>query len=161
MLEQKSINPGALEAFREATMELDNVYSLFPKECGLSYAEYWSLLLIYEGAATQSQISDQLFISRQTLNSAFKLLRKKELIKLEPYEENQRSKQAFLTEKGRYFVENHVMKVHRIEEIAWKKMTESDRNNIIALTRKYTKFIRELLQNSSDKQQLNRQSSED
>lgn len=64
--------PKTLAAFREATMELDNLYSVFPKSCGLSEAEYWSLLLIYEGIATQSQISDRLFLSRQTLNSAFK-----------------------------------------------------------------------------------------
>lgn len=42
-------------------MELDNLYSVFPKSCGLSEAEYWSLLLIYEGIATQSQISDRAF----------------------------------------------------------------------------------------------------
>ena len=50
--------------FREATRELEDAYSLFPKSCGLSQAEYWSLVLIYEGAATQSQISGQLYLSR-------------------------------------------------------------------------------------------------
>lgn len=65
-------------------MELDSVYSLFPKACGLSQAEYWSLLLVYEGVETQSEISDLLFLSRQTLNSAFKQLKKKGLVRLEP-----------------------------------------------------------------------------
>ena len=97
-MDKNSETPKTLTAFREATMELDNLYSLFPKFCGLSEAEYWSLLFIYEGIVTQSQISDQLFLSRQTLNSAFKQLRKKGLIRLEPYEDNQRSKQAFLTD---------------------------------------------------------------
>lgn len=76
-------------------MELDNLYSRFPKSCGLSEAEYWSLLLIYEGIVTQSRISEQLFLSRQTLNSAFKQLQKKGLIRLEPYQDNLRSKRAF------------------------------------------------------------------
>lgn len=92
------------------------MYSLFPKSCGLSEAEYWSLLLIYEGVETQSQISSQLYLSRQTLNSAFKQLWKKGLIRLAPYEENQRSKQASLTEEGRAFVETYVVQMHQMEE---------------------------------------------
>mgnify|MGYP006068317411 FL=1 len=71
-MDRKEESLKTLTAFREATMELDNVYSLFSKSCGLSEAEDWSLLLIYEGAVTQSQISSQLSLSRQTLNSAFK-----------------------------------------------------------------------------------------
>lgn len=132
-----------LIAFREATMELDNVYSLFSKSCGLSDAEYWSLLLIYEGAATQSQISDQLFLSRQTLNSAFKQLRRKGLIQLVPYEENQRSKQAFLTDEGRAFVERHVVQMHQIEERAWQQMDEEERAMLTRLTQKFSHLIRQ------------------
>lgn len=134
-----------LAAFREATMELDNVYSLFPKACDLSDAEYWALLLIYEGVATQSQISDQLFLSRQTLNSAFKQLRHKGLIRLEPYEENQRSKQAFLTEAGRSFVEKHVVQMHKVEEKAWGQMAEEERGMLTELTRKFSGLIRQEL----------------
>ncbi|HIZ55629.1 MAG TPA: winged helix-turn-helix transcriptional regulator [Firmicutes bacterium] len=134
-----------LASFREATMELDNVYSLFSKACGLSDAEYWSLLLIYEGVATQSQISDQLFLSRQTLNSAFKQLRKKGLVRLEPYEENQRSKQAFLTDTGRPFVEKHVVQMHQVEERAWGQMDEEERAMLIELTRKFSSLIQKEL----------------
>lgn len=131
-------------------MELDNLYSVFPKSCGLSEAEYWSLLLIYEGIATQSQISDRLFLSRQTLNSAFKQLRKKGLVRLEPYEENQRSKQAFLTDAGRPFVEKYVIQMHQIEERAWQKMSKEDQAMLTALTRKFSDFIRKEL----DRQKL-------
>lgn len=140
----------ALQSFREATMELDNVYSLFSKSCELSDAEYWSLLLIYEGVVTQSQISDQLFLSRQTLNSAFKQLRKKGLVRLEPFKENQRSKQAFLTEEGRQFVEKYVVRMHRIEEKAWNMLKKEERIALTTLTQKYTNLVRELLSPPGD-----------
>ena len=117
--------PETLESFREATMRMDNVYSRFSKICGLSDAEYWSLLMIYEGGATQSQISGQLFLSRQTLNSAFKQLRKKGLVRLEPYAENQRSKQAFLTDAGKEFVEKYVLQMHRLEEQEQRRPPEA------------------------------------
>ena len=141
-MEQSLEMQASLAAFREATWELDDVYALFPKSCGLSEVEYWSLLLIYEGAATQSQISERLFVSRQTLNSAFKQLRKKGLIRLEPYEENQRSKRSLLTEEGRAFVEAHIMRMHRIEERAWAKLTGEERRLLPELTRRFSALVR-------------------
>ena len=137
-----------LASFREATMELDNIYSMFSKSCGLSDAEYWSLLLMYEGAATQSQISAQLFLSRQTLNSAFKQLRKKGLVRLEPYEENQRSKRAFLTDAGRVFVEKYIVQMHQVEEKAWGQMDEAEQAMLTTLTRKFSGLIQQELKST-------------
>lgn len=125
-----------LAAFRDITRELDNTYAMFSKSCGLSEVEYFSLLLIYEGVATQSQISDWLYFSRTTLNSAFKQLRKKGLIRLQPYEENQRSKQTFLTEAGKEFVEKYVLQMHRVEERAWRQMSAAERESLLRLTQK-------------------------
>ena len=141
-MDRKEESLKTLTAFREATMELDNVYSLFSKSCGLPEAEYWSLLLIYEGAVTQSQISSQLSLSRQTLNSAFKQLRKNGLVRLEPYEENQRSKQAFLTEAGKEFVEKNVLRMHRVEEKAWQQISEQEREILTKSIRKLCDLIR-------------------
>jgi len=129
--------------FREATRELEDAYSLFPKSCGLSQAEYWSLVLIYEGAATQSQISGQLYLSRQTLNSAIKQLREKDMLRLEPFERNQRSKQLLLTEKGRAFVEDHVARMHQVEERAWKGLTPEEQVLLTQLTRRFSGLIRQ------------------
>lgn len=83
-MEKSGENQPSIREFRQATLELDNIYAHFPKSCGLSDPEYWSLLLIYEGVMTQKDICDKLFISRQTLNSAFKQLQKKDLVRLEP-----------------------------------------------------------------------------
>ena len=148
---QKESSAKTLAAFREATMELDNLYSRFPKSCGLSEAEYWSLLLIYEGIVTQSRISEQLVLSRQTLNSAFKQLQKKGLIRLEPYQDNLRSKRAFLTEAGKAFVEENVLRMHRVEERAWQHMSQEDQAVLTALTRKFSSCIRKELDDSNTK----------
>ena len=138
-----------LAMFRDATWELDNIYSLFPKSCGLSEVEYWSLLLIYDGVVTQSQISDRLFISRQTLNSAFKQLRKKGLIRLVPYEENQRTKRSFLTDAGKAFVEEHILRMHRMEERAWCRLTSEEHKALIGLTQKISRLMRDELEHTN------------
>lgn len=135
-----------MKIFRETTMELDNLYSFFPKSCGLSEPEYWSLLLIYDGVETQSRISEQLFMSRQTLNSAFKQLVKKGLIVLEPYEDNQRTKRAVLTPSGDRLVEEQVTRMHRIEEQAWEKFSQEESEALARLTRKYTDVLGEILE---------------
>ena len=63
-----------LKSFRETYKDLERVYDSFSKICGLSNTEYWALLMIYEGVATQHDISESLCLSRQTVNSAFRRL---------------------------------------------------------------------------------------
>ncbi len=145
-MEKAPLAAGSLEAFREVTMELDQIYSsLFPKTCRMPEAEYWSLLLIHEGVVTQSQISSQLSLSRQTLNSAFKQLQKKGLIRLEPYQSNQRAKQAFLTEEGEAFVKKYIFRMHQTEEKAWSRLTRQEQAQLSALTAKFRDLMLEEL----------------
>lgn len=135
-----------VESFRAVTKEFDAVYAKFAKGCGLSEAEYWSLLMLRSGARTQAEISDQLFISRQTINSAFKLLVKKGLVKLEPLEYNQRTKHAALTEAGERFTERYIGHMVKIEQQAWMAMEENERAMLTRLTRKYCGLIQRELQ---------------
>ena len=144
-MDKQNETAAQLTRFREATRELDSVYAAFPKACGLSEAEYWSLVAVYEGLETQSRISAQLYLSRQTLNSAFRQLRRKGLVRLEPYADNQRSKRAVLTDEGRRFVETNVLRMHRIEERAWAKLTGEERRLLPELTRRFSALVRQEL----------------
>ena len=150
-MKQDHSGSDTLRAFRETTMELDNLYSFFPKRCGLSEPEYWSLLLIYEGVVIQSKISEQLFLSRQTLNSAFRQLVRKDLVNLEPFENNQRTKKATLTPKGRRLVEEQIMNMHRIEEQAWERLDAGERETLAGLTRKFADVLGDALQKTEKK----------
>ena len=145
-----------LEAFREASMEFDAVYGMLAKSCGLSGTEYWALVMIREGVTTQREISEQLCLSRQTLNSAFKLLIRKGLVRLEPLEKDQRSKRATLTDAGTQFVETTILRTRRLEEQAWKTLTEPEQADLVRLTRRFSAALRQSLQ----EKQLNSCSSE-
>ena len=128
----------SLDALNEAFMELDHAYDKLAKSCGLSEPEYWSLVLIRHGVETQREISQQLSLSRQTLNSAFKLLIRKGLIRLEPSKRDQRSKRAIVTQEGHRFVEENILRVGRLEEEAWKTLTEEERTMLVRLTRQFS-----------------------
>ena len=147
-----------LDAFREASMEFDAVYSLLAKSCGLSYPEFWSLVLIQDGVRTQREISEQLSISRQTLNSAFKLLVRKGLVCLIPLERDQRSKQAVLTHQGERFVQARILPALSLEEQAWSLLTVKEQEALTQLTHKFSTTLLQLLRDST---QFNADSSED
>lgn len=148
-----------LSSFRDASMEFDSVYGLLARSCGLSGTEYWALVLIREGVVTQREISEQLSLSRQTLNSAFKLLIKKGLIRLEPLEHDQRSKRAILTQAGARYVETTIARTRCLEEQAWQALTEEDQAALIRLTRQYSAALRCALR--SQETQVDTCSSED
>lgn len=134
-----------LESFREVSMEFDAVYGMLAKSCGLSGTEYWALILIHEGVETQREISEQLSLSRQTLNSAFRLLVRKGLIRLEPFAHDQRSKRALLTQEGRRFVETTIARTRQVEEQAWQTLTGAEQADLIRLTRQFSAALRQSL----------------
>ena len=138
-------NETSLDALNEAFMELDRAYDQLAKSCGLSEPEYWSLVLIRHGAETQREISERLTISPQTINSAFKLLVKKGLVRLEPFAHDQRSKRALLTREGRRFVESTIARTRRMEEQAWQTLTREEQADLIRLTRQFSSALRQSL----------------
>lgn len=127
-------------------MEFDAVYGSLAKFCGLSEPEYWALICIHEGVETQREISEQLSLSRQTLNSAFKQLIKKGLVRLEPFEHDQRSKRALLTDEGRRFVETTIARTRRLEERAWQSLAGEEQAALIRLTHRFSTALRQALQ---------------
>lgn len=144
-MKEKNPNEGELKFFRETLNDLESVYTQFSKNCGLSNAEYWCLILICEGAVTQRDISEQLSLSRQTINSAFKLLVKKGLVRLESVENNLRIKEACLTDKGKEIAEKCMDNVHNIEEKVWFTLDEGERRQLTSLIYKYKELIKETL----------------
>lgn len=132
---------GSVGRFREASMELDAAYSLFAKTCGLSVTEYWSLLLVSQGIRTQSELSAHLSISKQTLNSAVMLLKRKGLISLGPSESSQRVKIILLTGAGRQFIKEHISLMHQTETRAWESLSAEEQVTLTKLTQKFCTLL--------------------
>ena len=130
-------DPG-LEAYWEASKALDYAYSSMAKACGLSEPEYWSLAMIHRGMTTQRAICRELCISPQTIHSAFKLLVKKGLVRLEPFAHDQRSKRAALTEAGRVFAAEHVAPLEEVEARAWDTLSREEHAALIRLIRRFS-----------------------
>lgn len=130
-----------LEKFRLAYKEADGIFAAFARESGLAVMEYWVIWMVSEGVRTQTEISDTLFISKQTVNSACRHLEKNGLITLAAAGDDLRVKNISLTDKGRTFADIYVRGVYEAEERAWEALGEEERR---ALAEAPSKFNKEL-----------------
>lgn len=130
-----------LKLFRETYKDLEGIYDIFPKLCGLSGTEYWALTMINEGITTQHGICERLTLSRQTVNSAFRQLRKKGLIRLEALDDNLRVKHIYLTEAGKDFVEKELQYMHGLEQAVWQMFEDNEKDELVRLLDKYKTLL--------------------
>lgn len=137
VLQGNNMNYEELKVFRNIYKDLESVYDEFPKICGLSGTEYWALSMIYQGIDTQHGICEQLSISRQTVNSAFKQLKKRGFIELKAMDNNLRVKKVYLTDSGKEFVKREITNMHKLEEMVWNEMDIKEREEISKLLYKY------------------------
>ena len=150
---EKNIFPdGSVDAYHLATIEFDKIYVVFAKSCGLTEPEFWSLLMMYNGVVTQSEISDMLVLNRQTVNSAFKLLIKKDLVRLESPGNNLRTKVASFTENGKQFIARYIEPLCKMEQQAWESLDVHERKQLIHLTRKYCDMVQKAMDHISKKE---------
>ena len=132
-MEKNIFSDDSVDTYRLAATEFDKIYAVFAKRCGLTEPEFWSLLMMHNGVITQ------------TVNSAFKLLVKKNLVRLEPLENNLRTKVASFTEKGRRFTARYIEPLCKMEQQAWEILDEQERKQLIHLTKKYGSMVQEAM----------------
>lgn len=131
-----------IEEYRNTYKDYESICNEFSKHSGLSDSEYWVLLMVRENFHTQTAISDELFMSKQTINSASRQLVKKGLIRMENTENNLRTKQIVLTEKGVCFAEKYIDPLSKAEERAWYSLTEEERRTFIGLLKKNNELMK-------------------
>lgn len=133
------------------TNDLNKTYETFPRKCGLPSSEYWSLVMINDGARTQYEIANSLSLSPQTVNTAFRALTRKGLVSLVTRQNNLRIKEISLTDAGKDFVKTYVDTEYEIEEKAWNMLSPEERKQLIELTSKYHLILKAEIANQKYK----------
>ena len=118
----------------------DKLYYQFARSCGLSTCAYWMLYDIERagGKAPLKALTESWSFSKQTINSALKMLATQGLIKLEFCEGSRKNKEAYLTEIGRDFVVKHITPAMQAEDRAFQALSVDERVRLLELVRKYT-----------------------
>ncbi|MEA5015285.1 MAG: MarR family transcriptional regulator [Candidatus Limiplasma sp.] len=132
-----------LREFNAIHKETDAVYSEMARKSGLSDCAFWLMYSIREadGDITQKDLCSQWIMSKQTVNSALQNLVKSGYIALTSSQTDKRSKYVSLTGKGAEFALENIDIVFTLEQAAFEKMSDTDRDALIESNRTYQKLL--------------------
>ena len=131
-----------LDAFWKSNDRIYNentlLYHRLARACGLRDCAFWLLYTLRseEAPLTQTQLSEQLSLPKQTVNSALKKLVEEGVLRLEAADGNLKNKRVCLTEAGEAFLRRTVDRVFGVESAAAARLTEEERSALVALSQK-------------------------
>ncbi|MDD4000401.1 MAG: MarR family transcriptional regulator [Bacilli bacterium] len=127
--------------------EIASLYHQAASYYGLTDGEFWVLYTIFVigGDYSQQDISDLLFLPKQTINSVISKLRKKGYVYLEPVPNAGNKKLIKLTKSGKKLGEETVLLIYKAEQRALLQFSEEELDTISRLSDKYVTILRKEL----------------
>ena len=129
------------------------LYDEFAKRNGLLMKTLLVLNALYyaQEGMTQKRICERTFQSKQTVKLIIKNLLKEGHATLEEDPENGRNKLVRLTEAGRDYAKGPVVHITWAEDTAMSMFTEEEQEQLIQLSRRFTKNLIDLVNGNEDK----------
>lgn len=120
--------------------EVDAIYYKIATSFKLSESAFWILYMLADTGqeCSQQEISKQLSISKQTVNSAIQSLVQKGYIFLECSSIPSRRKNVRMTDRGKRFVRQHITPLQNAEREAFLKMKNLEQEQYVSLAQTYT-----------------------
>lgn len=134
-----------LKLYNQICKEMDIVYHNYAKICGLSDMAYWILYSIAErdDYFTQRDFCNDWFFAPQTVNSALKDLREKDIIYLESVPGNKKHKLIKPTENGEKFIEKYIMPLINAESDSFATLSREECDMMLSTTQKYISVLKD------------------
>lgn len=119
--------------------EVDAIYYKIATSFKLSESAFWILYMLADTGqeCSQQEISKQLSISKQTVNSAIQSLVQKGYIFLECSSIPSRRKNVRMTDRGKRFVRQHITPLQNAEREAFLKMKNLEQEQYVSLAQTY------------------------
>ena len=135
-MENNYKNQKYILAYNQLLKECDAVYHAAAMRAGLSDCAFWILYTLQNAthSYTQSEICDDGFMPRQTVNSALKKLEKDGYLTLHP-RDGRMGKDIRLTAKGASFVQKHIAPVVAAEDAACGQFSDVEKNQFLTTFR--------------------------
>lgn len=120
--------------------EVDAIYYKIATSFKLSESAFWILYMLADTGqeCSQQEISKQLSISKQTVNSAIQSLVQKGYIFLECSSIPSRRKNVRMTDRGKRFIRQHITPLQNAEREAFLKMKNLEQEQYVSLAQTYT-----------------------
>lgn len=131
-----------LREFIRLYKKVEEIYHNLALHAGLSDSVCAILFTLCEEGegCSQKRICEQLSVSKQTLNSSIRKLKKEEYIKLCKGEKG-RELQIYLTEKGKQLVREKIHPIMALEDRAFIRIPEKERAELLRLSRRYVEAM--------------------
>ena len=125
--------------------EMGKLYHRLARHYGLSDCAFWMMYTLREEGRpmTQAQLSGELSLSKQTVNSALKNLEEAGYLRLECAPDSRKNKEIRLTASGEALLRRTADPVFAMEERAFLRLTEEEREAILRLGRRNLDLLRE------------------
>lgn len=139
-MEQKRKNE--IHRINYLTSEMESYYHQASLKLGVSDSISIILYTIYD-SETDCLLSDiykKTGISKQTINSAIRILENSDILHLEPY--IGRAKKIILTEKGKEYIQKTAAKIYQAEIQAFDTWSDEEIRTYIRLMEKYAECFR-------------------
>jgi len=143
-----------LSEYNAIFKENNELYHGIAKVLGLPDCAFWILYVLRESdkPVTQSAVSNMIYQTKQTVNSALKKMEADGYIEMVEMRDR-RSKQICLTEKGVALAERTVDQVIAYEHDAMAEMSVEEQESLIRLLRKYTDLLNKHMKELYKKQE--------
>ncbi len=135
---QKNIKK-QIDIINQRIKELNSLYRIAAGKSGISDGEVciWSTLLCGEEEYSQQDLSDLLFLPKQTVNSIVSNLIKRGFVYLEHVPGTRNRKVIRLTQEGRKYGESKVMWIFNAEQKALEQTDPEQVQSAIKMIEKY------------------------
>lgn len=132
-----------VQEYNRMYKELDDLYHEIALGIGMSDGEFSALYAISSlgDGCLQRDICREVYVSKQTINSAVRKLEKNGILYLE--EKRGRDKKIFLTEEGKDLVAAKIIPVVEMENAVFAEMEPDERTELLRLSQKYIEYFRE------------------
>lgn len=133
-----------LQVLNRLYKESDHIYSRLASKLGMTDTTFWVLYAIAHAkeSVTQNDLCSDFFFPVQTIHSAINNLRKDGLVELQVIPGTRNRKAILLTEKGRSFVASTISKTDEIEEKAFLRFNEEERELYLSLFRRHIDYLK-------------------
>lgn len=123
--------------------ESDRLYYTIARGCDLSESAYWIMYAIEEegGRIAQSELCRKYAYSRQTVNSAVKVLEARGYVEQGFSQGSRKSKDVSFTLAGKVFSQNNIVPAMQAEQSAYLALEPEEREELLRLIEKYTRAI--------------------
>lgn len=128
------------------------LYDEYAKRSGMLMKTLLVLNVLYyaKDSMTQRDICQKTFQSKQTVNLIIKNLLKDEYITIRNDPDNGRIKYVTMTDAGREYARKPVVHITSAEDTAMSMFTPEEQEQLISLSRKFTKNLTELINAEED-----------